>query len=61
MLFRSAVVVIRPRQGGDGLRYQVPISHMPKLAEINRTMQVPLDRYNAVMGIPDLFAVEPVK
>jgi formylmethanofuran dehydrogenase subunit E len=56
-----AVVVIRPRQGGDGLRYQVPISHMPKLAEINRTMQVPLDRYNAVMGIPDLFAVEPVK
>ena len=53
--------MIRPRQGGDGLRYQVPISHMPKLAEINRTMQVPLDRYNAVMGIPDLFAVEPVK
>ena len=56
-----AVVVIRPRQGGDGLRYRVPISHMAKLAEINRTMQVPLDRYNAVMGIPDLFTVEPSK
>lgn len=56
-----AVVVIRPRQGGDGLRYHVPISHIAKLAEINRNMQVPLDRYNAVMGIPDLFTVEPVK
>ncbi len=56
-----AIVLIRSRQGGDGLKYRVPISHMAKLAEINRTVQVPLDRYNAVMGIPDLFTVEPVK
>jgi hypothetical protein len=34
---------------------------MAKLGEINRSMQVPLDRYNAVMAIPDLFTVEPIK
>jgi formylmethanofuran dehydrogenase subunit E len=56
-----AVVTIRPRQGGDGVKYTVAGALMPKLAEINRTMTVPLDRYNAVMGIPDLFTVEPVK
>jgi formylmethanofuran dehydrogenase subunit E len=56
-----AVVTIRKRQGGDGLKCTVPIGVMPKLAEINRTITVPLDRYNAVMGIPDLFTVEPVK
>ena len=53
-----AVVVIRPRKGGDGLKYTVPMSHMAKLGEINRTIQEPLARYAAVMGIGDLFAVE---
>jgi hypothetical protein len=56
-----AVVVIRPRQGGDGLKYTVPISFMPKLGQINSTIQDPLGRYNAVMALPDLFTVEPVK
>jgi hypothetical protein len=56
-----AVVVIRPRRGGDGLRYIVPISHMARLGEINRTIQDPLARYAAVMAIADLFTVEPVK
>jgi formylmethanofuran dehydrogenase subunit E len=55
-----AVVVIRPRQGG-GLKYTVPISFMPKLGQINSTIQDPLGRYNAVMALPDLFTVEPVK
>jgi hypothetical protein len=50
-----AVVVIRPRKGGDGLKYTVPMSHIAKLGEINRTIQDPLARYNAVMGIGDLF------
>lgn len=54
-----AVVVVRPRKGGDGLKYTVPISHMAKLGEINRTIQDPLARYSAVMGIADLFTVEP--
>ena len=34
---------------------------MPKLGQINSTIQDPLARYNAVMALPDLFTVEPVK
>ena len=56
-----AVAVIRPRKRGDGLRYTVPISFLPKLGEINRTIQDPLARYTAVMALPELFTVEPVK
>ena len=56
-----AVVVIRPRKGGDGLKYTVPISFLPKLGQINSTMQDPLARYDAVMVLPDLFTVEPAK
>src|SRR5262249_44928946 len=55
-----AVVITRPRKGGDGLKYTVPMYHMAKLGEINRTIQNPLARYNAVMDIGDLFVVEPV-
>jgi formylmethanofuran dehydrogenase subunit E len=56
-----AMVVIRPRKGGEGLRYSVPMSFMPKLGQINSTIQDTLGRYNAVMALPDLFTVEPVK
>ena len=55
-----AVVVIRPRKGGDGLKYTVPM-FLPKLGDINRTISDPLARYDAVMAIPDLFSVEPAK
>jgi formylmethanofuran dehydrogenase subunit E len=55
-----AVVLIRPRSGGDGLRYSVPISWLPKLGEINRTMSDPLARYQVVMSAADLFTVEPL-
>jgi hypothetical protein len=55
------VAVIRPRKGGDGLKYTVPISFLPKLGEINRGMSEPLARYRAVMALPDLFTVETVK
>lgn len=55
-----AVAVIKPRRGGAGLKYSVPMSVMPKLVEINRTIQDPLARYNAVMALPELFTVEPV-
>jgi hypothetical protein len=51
----------RPRQGGDGLKYTVPMSHMTRLGEINRTIQDPLARHSAVMAIADLFTVEPAK
>jgi formylmethanofuran dehydrogenase subunit E len=56
-----AVVVIRPRKGGDGLRYTVPMSQMPKLGQINSTIADPLARYHAVMALPDLFTVEPAQ
>jgi len=56
-----AVVVIRPRKGGDGLRYTVPMSVMPKLGAINKTIQDPLKRYSAVMELGEFFTVEPVK
>jgi hypothetical protein len=56
-----AVVVIRPRKGGDGLRYTVPISQLSKLGEINRSIQDPLARYHAVMSLAGLFTVEPAK
>jgi len=56
-----AVVVIRPRKGGEGLKYVVPMSLMPKLGEINKTIQDPMGRYNAVMALPELFSVSPEK
>ena len=56
-----AVVVIRPRKGGDGLKYTVPIAQLSKLSQINSTIQDPVARFNAVMALPDLFTVEPAK
>ena len=56
-----AVVVIRPRKGGDGVKYTVPMSFMPKLSQINSAISEPLGRYDAVMAMPDLFSVETVK
>ena len=47
--------------GASPGRYTVPISFMPKLGEINRTIQDPLARYDAVMALPDLYTVETVK
>ena len=37
----------------------MPISQLPKLGQINSTIQDPLARFNAVMALPDLFTVEP--
>ena len=56
-----AVAIIKSRKGGEGLKYTVPMSVMPKLGEINSTIPDPLGRYDAVMAIPDLFTVEPAK
>jgi formylmethanofuran dehydrogenase subunit E len=56
-----AMVVIKPRKGGDGLKYTVPMSVMPKLGQINSTVQDPVERYKAVMALPDLFGVEAAK
>jgi formylmethanofuran dehydrogenase subunit E len=56
-----AVVIIKPRKGGEGLKYTVLMSVMPKLGQINSTISDPLGRYDAVMAIQDLYVVESIK
>jgi formylmethanofuran dehydrogenase subunit E len=56
-----AVVIIKPRKGGEGLKYSVPMSIMPRLGQINDNIADPVGRYDAVMAIQNLFTVETVK
>ena len=51
------VAVIRNKDGGAGVKYTIAASWIPKLIEMNKTLD-PLGRYNAVMNAPDLFSVE---
>jgi formylmethanofuran dehydrogenase subunit E len=53
---KAAVIVIRPRQGGPGLRYSIPMSALPRLVEMNEKLD-PLGRYNAVMSAEPLFEI----
>jgi formylmethanofuran dehydrogenase subunit E len=39
----AAVIVIRPRKGGPGYKYTIPLASLAKLAEMNKT----LDRADA--------------
>ena len=50
----AAVIEIRHRDGGPGLRYTIPLSSLPPLQEMNRTL-APLERYHAVMKAEGLF------
>ncbi len=54
----AAVVIIRPRQGGAGLKYTIPLAALPKLGTMNKTLD-PRGRYDAVMAADGLFNVEP--
>jgi len=56
----AAVIVLRPRKGGSGFKYTVPVSALPKLAEMNKTLD-PRGRYDAIMATDGLFEVEPIK
>jgi formylmethanofuran dehydrogenase subunit E len=56
-----AVVIVKPRKGGEGLKYTVPMSVTAKLGEINSAIPDPLGRYDAVMAIQDLYTIEPSK
>ncbi|MGE3245944.1 MAG: formylmethanofuran dehydrogenase subunit E family protein [Beijerinckiaceae bacterium] len=56
---KAAVIVIRPRKGGPGLRYTIPMSALGQLRTMNQTLK-PRQRYDAVMAAKDLFVVEPV-
>jgi formylmethanofuran dehydrogenase subunit E len=54
----AAVIVIRPRRGGPGFKYTIPLSALPKLGEMNKTLDR-RGRYDAVMAADGLFEVEP--
>ena len=56
----TAVVVIRPRQGGAGFKYTIPITALAKLGLMNKELD-PRGRYDAVMAAEGLFQVEPVQ
>lgn len=55
----AAVVVIRPRRGGAGFKYTVPLSALPPLGKMNADLD-PRGRYDAVMAAEGLFEVTPV-
>ena len=54
-----AVAIIRPRKGGTGLKYTIPLSALGKLGPMNQTLE-PKGRWDAVMKSPDLFTIEAV-
>jgi len=54
-----AVVIIRPRNGGAGLRYTIPAADLGKLGAMNANLD-PCGRWDAVMKDDSLFAVEAV-
>jgi len=53
----AAVIVIRPRQGGAGFKYTIPMTALAKLGPMNKDLD-PRGRYDAVMKEDDLFTVE---
>ena len=52
-----AVAIIRPRKGGPGFKYTIPVSNLPKLGQINAKLD-PRGRWDAVMKEDGLFTVE---
>jgi hypothetical protein len=55
----AAVVVIRPRQGGAGFKYTIPMAALAKLGPMNKDLDS-RGRYDAVMATDGLFQVEPI-
>ena len=53
----AAVIVIRPRQGGVGFKYTIPVAALAKLSQMNKEFD-PRGRYDAVMSSVGLFQVE---
>ena len=49
----AAVVVIRPRQGGPGFKYTIPMAALTKLGPMNKELD-PRGRYDAVMATDGL-------
>jgi formylmethanofuran dehydrogenase subunit E len=55
----AAVIVIRPRSGGPGFKYTIPVETLGKLSTMNRDLDA-RGRYDAAMAAPDLFQVEAI-
>src|ERR1051326_9024940 len=53
----AAVIDIRPRSGGEGVRYTIPRAALGKLRTMNETLD-PRGRSDAVMAADGLFQVE---
>ncbi len=54
----AAVIIIRSRAGGPGFKYTIPMAALPKLGEMNKSLD-PRGRYDAVMATDGLFQVGP--
>ena len=54
----AAVIMIRPRQGGPGFKYTIPMGALAKLGLMNKNLDAH-GRYDAVMATDGLFQVEP--
>ena len=56
----AAVIVIRPRTGGPGFKYTIPINALGKLGQMNKDLDL-RGRYDAVMAAEGLFEVQPAQ
>ena len=56
----AAVIVIRPRKGGPGFKYTIPMAALARLGPMNKELD-PRGRYDAVMAADGLFQVEPMQ
>ena len=55
----AAVIVIRPRQGGSGYKYTIPLKSLPRLRKMNEDLD-PLGRHEAVMKADGLFELTAI-
>lgn len=54
----AAIAIIRPKHGGPGFKYTIPMAALAKLGPMNRDLDE-RGRYDAVMATDGLFQVEP--
>src|SRR5262245_6596635 len=54
----AAVSVIRPRKGGPGFKYTIPMSALAKVGQMNKDLDS-RGRYDAVLATDGLFGGQP--
>ena len=55
-----AVILVRDRKSGAGVRYAIKDEWMPKILDWNKNLD-PVGRYEAAMAAQDLFEVTPLR